>query len=380
MCARRDRAAVGFAMLAIVLLAGTVTAQEIQWRMDYNQARKEAAAKGKPLILDFGTAECFWCKRLNATTLRDPAIVKLVNEQFIPLRIDAHRDSALADVLHIKSFPTIVLAGPEGRILGTLEGYMDSLRMGENLRRVLAGLMNPEWMSRDYQEAAKAIGSSDYARAVALLKSIVEDGKDRPVQVKSRQLLRDLEQQAADRLARAKQLEEDGKTTEAVETVSQLMRTYAGTQAASECANLLTSLTSKPEVRSNIRQARAREILAQAREDYRSQQFLCCLDRCELLASVYADLRESADGLQLAAEIKNNPEWLQAACQNLSDRLATLYVAQAETWLKKGQPQQAIVCLKRVVQAFPGTRQAETAKIRLATLQGKPTLQADFKK
>src|SRR5258708_6345594 len=115
-------------------------------------------------------------------------------------------------------------------------------------------------------------------------------------------------------------------------------------------------MAAKPEIKAQIRTRRAQELLAQAREDYRTQQFLCCLDRCEILASTYGDLAEGAEGGQLAAEIKNNPEWLHQACESLGDRLGGLYSALADTWLKKGQPQQAARYLERGIQAFPGTR------------------------
>ncbi len=49
-----------------------------------------------------------------------------------------------------------------------------------------------------------------------------------------------------------------------------------------------------------------------------------------------------------------------------------LYLALADAWLKRGQPQQAVYYLERVVQTLPGTRHAETAQTRLAQLQGQP--------
>src|SRR5207237_884802 len=122
------------------------------------------------------------------------------------------------------------------------------------------------------------------------LKSISEDGLNRAVQTKARKLLADLEQQAAGKLARAKQLDERGQTSEAINTVSELLRTYAGTQAAAEAGQLLSNLAAKPTIKDDVRGRQARALLAQAREDYRTQQFLCCLDRCEVLRGVYADL------------------------------------------------------------------------------------------
>jgi thioredoxin-like negative regulator of GroEL len=355
-------------------------AQEVHWRHDYNEARREATAKNRPILIDFGTENCFWCKKLDITTFRESAIIEALNERFIPLKVDAQKNSGLAGALRIQSYPTLVLAAPDGKILGTLEGYMEGPRLQEHLQRTLASLNNPEWMNRDYQDATRAIAQSDYARAIALLKSILEDNKDRPVQIKAARLLKDLEQQAAGCLARAKQLDDRGQPTEAMAALSDLLRRFAGTQAATEGSQMLTQLAAKPEVKMQVRQRRARELLTQAREDYRTEQYLCCLDRCELLAAGYADLPEGAEAVQLAGEIKNNPEWLQQACESLTSRLGGLYLSLAETWIKKGRPQQAAFYLDRVIKTFPGSRYAETAQVRLANLQGLPTWQAEFKK
>ena len=40
--------------------------------------------------------------------------------------------------------------------------------------------------------------------------------------------------------------------------------------------------------------------------------------------------------------------------------------------MKKGQPQQAIFYLDRVIKTFPGTRHADLAQVRLSRLRGTP--------
>jgi thioredoxin-like negative regulator of GroEL len=358
----------------------TAHCQEVEWRTDYNKARQEATGKNRPLLLDFGSENCFYCKKLDATTFRDPTVVAILNKSFVPLKIDADKSASLAEALRVERYPTLVIAAPDGKILATQEGYVDASRCYELLQRALASVSNPEWIARDYQDAVKAIAASDFARAIALLRSILEDKGNRPVQQKARQLLDDLEQQAAGRLARAKQQVDKGKTEEAVAQISELVRAYAGTQAATEGGHLLTTLAGRPVIKDQQRGQRARELLAQAREDYRTRRFLACLDRCEDLTASYADLPEGVDAMQLAAQIKNNPEWMKQVCESLSDRLGVLYLSLAESLLKKGQPQQAVIYLERVMQTFPGTRQAEAAQVRLAQIQGQPAQSVDFKK
>jgi thioredoxin-like negative regulator of GroEL len=375
----------GFLKLFLVAIAwgfiqSMATAQDVKWRYDYNAARREAEQKSLPLVVDIGTENCFWCNKLDAITFHDPTVAQVINNSFIPLKVDAHRNAALSDALRIQAFPTVVLAASDGKILATLEGYMEPIRFHEQLQRTLVAVSNPEWMNRDYLEAGKAVAGSDYARAVALLKGVTEDGQNRPIQLKARQLLNELDQQAATRLARAKQYEDKGQTTEAMETLTELVRAYAGTQAATEGGELLTKIADKPEIKAKQRTRRARDLLAQAKEDFRTHQYLRTLEHCETLVTNYPDLPEGAEAVQLASDIKSNPEWMKQACDSLSERLGLLYLSLAETWIKKGQPKEAVICYERVIQSFPGTRQADTAQQRLAQIQGQPTRQANFKK
>ena len=57
----------------------------------------------------------------------------------------------------------------------------------------------------------------------------------------------------------------------------------------------------------------------------------------------------------------------------MTDRLGVLYLAQADNYLKKGQPQQAVFYLEQAVKTFPpGSKYAEAAQTRLSQLQGQP--------
>ena len=98
------------------------------------EARQEAKDKQRPIVLDFGTSNCFWCKKLDITTFRDPAITKLLAERFVVAKIDAEKDAALAQQLGISSYPTLVFATPDGKILGKHEGYVEVARFNQQNR------------------------------------------------------------------------------------------------------------------------------------------------------------------------------------------------------------------------------------------------------
>lgn len=366
--------------LVALFLPGASRAQEIQWRQDYAQARKEAQDKVRLLVIDLGTENCFWCKQLDARTFTDPEVAALLNDKCIPLRISAESNPRLVEALRIQSYPTLVFAAPDGKILGYQEGFLEAPALKQQLSKLLAQVSAPDWMVRDFQDATRAIESGDHARALTLLHNVVEDGRDRPVQTRARQLLRDLEKQAEQQCVRAKEQADGGKVKDALGTLNRLVQDYPGTLAARQGREMLFSLTSRTRDGDEQRTRRVRELLQQARDDYRAQEFLCCLDRCEAIVAGYADLPESAEASQLASEIKSNPEWTRQACDQLGDRLSVLYLSLADTWLKKGQPQQAVFYLERVVQTFPNTRHAEAAQARLTQIQGPSSRGSEGKK
>jgi thioredoxin-like negative regulator of GroEL len=359
----------GFAAASPVASAQEAAAAEIRWRADYATALKEAQEKNLPLVIDFGTPNCYWCKKLDETTFRDPKVIALMNERYIPLKVDGEKELNLVQVLRIMSYPTLVLAAPDKRILGTLEGFQDADRLHDSLQRALVSLAPADWANRDLQNAMKWATGGDFARAIPALRTLLEDDKAKPLHTKAGKLLQEIEQKAGQRLAFAKQLQEKGQLSEAIEALTETMRLFPGLESTKTAAGMLAQMAQNPEVRNQHRSKRARDLLGQAKDYYQNKEYIPCLDRCEVLLAGYGDLPESQEASRLAGEIKNNPEWLQGACDLMGERLGSLYLSLADSLLRRGEPQRAEYYLQRIIQAFPGSRQAESAQIRLTQLQ-----------
>jgi hypothetical protein len=232
----------GAVLTVVVLLMAVLPAagQDIEWRVDYRKAREEARATGRPLLLDFGTEQCMWCRKLDATTFRDPAVAAMLARDFIPLRIDAPHQSTLTHALKIDRFPTLLFAAPDGTILGRQVGYVDAGRFRGQMERALAsvpGRPAPEQGAEQaYQEASAAIKARDYPRAIALLRQIVQGGGAGKIEREARELLQDFENAAAIRLEQARHL----PPAEARPALEELARTFNGTVAAREASQTLT--------------------------------------------------------------------------------------------------------------------------------------------
>lgn len=357
-------------------------APQVTWRTDYNTARKEAQDKGLPLLVVVGTDDCFYCRKLEAGPLKDPALAPLIANGFIPLKLDAKAAPELAKALKVQMYPTTVLAGPDGKIHAFIEGYIETDRLAEQMKRTATVVATADWAARDFNEASKALAVSDYPRAVTLLKGITKEAGEKPVGVKAKQILDEVEKLASGKLAQAKQLEQRGQTQDAMDTLADTVRVYAGTQSASDAATVLAGLTDKPEVLQQRRVRVARDMLAVARDDFRAGKLYDCMQKCEQLALSFAELPEAKDANALLADIRGNPERLAKACDQMNDRTAAMYMALADSWSKKGQDAEAVSCLKKVMALCPNTRHADVAQAEITKLQGKnnPAITTGFTK
>ena len=131
-------AAVSLTVVVALLTSNPLQAQDVRWRADFATARQEATATGKPMLLDFGTEACSWCRKLDATTFRDRAVVELLNASFVPVKVDGEREARLTQSVGVQAFPTIVLVSHEGKIIARHEGYADASKMRALLRQAPA--------------------------------------------------------------------------------------------------------------------------------------------------------------------------------------------------------------------------------------------------
>ena len=122
-------------------------------------------------------------------------------------------------------------------------------------------------------------------------------------------------------------------------------------------------------------------MLAQAKEAFKAEKYSAALELCEILETTYKESIEGKQGGELARDIRSSPEKLAVACETLNERLATMYNTLGETWLKKGEKEQAAAWFEKAVHAAPASLVARDAQGKLSTLSGKPSaLPAKFQK
>jgi uncharacterized protein len=117
-------------------------ASEIAWRPWGPAAFAEATEQGRPVLLHLGAAWCQWCHLMDETTYSDPAVIRLLNDSLVPVRVDADRDPHVQDRYIAGGWPTVAFLTPTGEVL-----WSGTYTEGQHLTQVAASVLGA-WRDR----------------------------------------------------------------------------------------------------------------------------------------------------------------------------------------------------------------------------------------
>jgi thiol:disulfide interchange protein DsbD len=93
---------------------------------DLEGAQKKAKAEGKLLLVDTYTSWCAQCKELDQKTWSNPQVTAWIQAHAIAVRVECEKGRPdLQKTLDIKSYPTVILRGSEGRELRRTFGFIE---------------------------------------------------------------------------------------------------------------------------------------------------------------------------------------------------------------------------------------------------------------
>lgn len=123
----------------------------IKW-MTFQEAVKQNETQPKKIFIDVFTEWCGWCKRMEATTFSDTAVISVFNRYFYAVKLDAEGSDTVvfsghtfvnpnpggkrstnqlaAALLNGKmSYPSFVFMDEANRLLSTMAGYQPAERL-----------------------------------------------------------------------------------------------------------------------------------------------------------------------------------------------------------------------------------------------------------
>jgi thiol-disulfide isomerase/thioredoxin len=140
----------------------------------FEAASKQAAQTGKIVLVDFYTTWCGPCKMLDKTTWTDPAVIQLLDQKTVALRIDAEKETALAQRYKIQAYPSVLLIKPDGTEIDRLVGYKEPTAFIADFNAALSGV---DSISRA-KDRLLAAGTNDPSARMQFGLALAQKGRD----------------------------------------------------------------------------------------------------------------------------------------------------------------------------------------------------------
>jgi thiol-disulfide isomerase/thioredoxin len=232
------------AFLAVVTLLAPIVGvnrahgDDIQWRESYTAAKKDSLETGRPMLMQFGSPACLWCQKLESSTLSSAEVAKIVNERFIPVKIDATVDVDLANGAGVHSFPTLFVVAPNRTILGRHEGFFEVSEALDFLNEGLANAPPPISIAKKTDDADK----KSKRQAQAKLASRSNEAKASETEISPEKRAR-----AQRLLSTAREDFYDGSFLASLDRCRVLQKEFAGQAEADEARKLMDKITADPE-------------------------------------------------------------------------------------------------------------------------------------
>ncbi len=119
------------AMIAVLAIAcnqkkaeeSTMKLTKAPYDTTFAEAKMAAANGDKPIVIDFYTDWCTWCKKLDTEVYTDPRTIDFFTNKMVLFKTNAEVDTALSHQFHISGYPTLVMTDSKGNEIDRIIGY-----------------------------------------------------------------------------------------------------------------------------------------------------------------------------------------------------------------------------------------------------------------
>src|SRR5437870_7898032 len=154
-------------------------AGDIRWREWGSAAFNESSLTRRPVLLGISAVWCHWCHVMDETTYSDPDVIRLINDRYVPVRVDNDKRPDVNRRYNMGGWPTTAFLTPDGEII-TGGTYLPPDVMRQYLSQV-ADVYRERRSEIDQRVAEPRIAEAQRRKASAgpLQWSIVEDVVER---------------------------------------------------------------------------------------------------------------------------------------------------------------------------------------------------------
>ncbi len=161
-------------MLAVLMTCGPVLAGDDPFVSNsFTEACEQAAKDKRVVFVDFVTSWCAPCKVMEKTTFRDEKVVEWLTRLTVALRIDAEKETKLAEKYGVDTFPTLLFVKPDGSEIDRIVGGKTAEEFLAEAADILAG---KDGLTRA-REKLKAAGENDPMAKMDFARALAQRGK-----------------------------------------------------------------------------------------------------------------------------------------------------------------------------------------------------------
>lgn len=108
----------------------------VNWRQ-FNKLSLTESRINRKIMFFYFTSTGF--KNMDETTFQDKKVIKLLNENFIPILMDGKHYSIVMEKFGLELvWPTVAFVAPNGIMLGSVNGYVSPEALGGALEEIVA--------------------------------------------------------------------------------------------------------------------------------------------------------------------------------------------------------------------------------------------------
>ncbi len=117
---------VAFCLTTGIAMAGAKqkSANQIKW-YGYKEGMTLAKKQNKQVYLHFYTDWCEYCKEMDSTTFRNPAVVKMLNSEFVAIKVNTAKSHKVAAKYNIRPVPDNWFLSSSGSKIRNFLGYYE---------------------------------------------------------------------------------------------------------------------------------------------------------------------------------------------------------------------------------------------------------------
>lgn len=106
----------------ILFFTVMLSAAEIKWVDSYDEAVTLAKKEKKSVFALITSETCRWCRKMEATTLKEPSVVDAIDKDFVAVHLTRDKDK-YPKYLKAKMVPMSYFLRTNGRVVHSVPGY-----------------------------------------------------------------------------------------------------------------------------------------------------------------------------------------------------------------------------------------------------------------